>query len=222
MNIFVLHEHPKTCAQMHLDKHVVKMIIEYAQLLSTAHRLRDGTMVEVKGLYCKPKMFWLLSGESVEEKEIITEHVDEESGEIMNLVTHKLVIVNQKCYSLSHQNHPCAIWARETDSNYNWLFRLFQETAAEYTHRYGKIHKTWTDLGTFLSQAPRNIPAGDRTEFALAMNDECRVPNDPITSYRNYYLGPKAAFARWTNRSTPDWFKAGTKDFNVSHFERTR
>jgi hypothetical protein len=27
---------------MHLDKHVVKMIIEYAQLMSTAHRFLDG------------------------------------------------------------------------------------------------------------------------------------------------------------------------------------
>ena len=27
---------------MHVDKHVVKMIVEYAQLLSTAHRVLDG------------------------------------------------------------------------------------------------------------------------------------------------------------------------------------
>ncbi len=205
MNIFVLDEHPKTCAQMHLDKHVVKMIIEYAQLLSTAHRLRDGRLVEHKN-GTKVKKFYLLGNEKLG----------------LNEDRSKVIIQNQVCYSLSHQNHPCAVWARETDSNYNWLYSLFLETAAEYTHRYGRIHKTWTDIGSFLSRAPRNIPAGDRTEFALAMNDECRVPNDPIASYRNYYLGPKAAFARWTNRSTPDWFKAGTKDFDVSHFERTR
>jgi hypothetical protein len=42
MNIFYLDRHPKTCAEMHLDKHVVKMIIEYAQLMSTAHRVLDG------------------------------------------------------------------------------------------------------------------------------------------------------------------------------------
>ena len=29
-------------AEMHCDKHVVKMILEYAQLLSTAHRVLDG------------------------------------------------------------------------------------------------------------------------------------------------------------------------------------
>ena len=42
MNIFYLHKDTKTCAEMHLDKHVVKMLIEYAQLMSTAHRVLDG------------------------------------------------------------------------------------------------------------------------------------------------------------------------------------
>jgi hypothetical protein len=39
MNIFVLDNDVKKCAQYHCDKHVVKMIIEYAQMLSTAVRL---------------------------------------------------------------------------------------------------------------------------------------------------------------------------------------
>ena len=42
MNIFYLHNNPRKCAIMHLDKHCVKMILEYAQLLSTAHRVLDG------------------------------------------------------------------------------------------------------------------------------------------------------------------------------------
>ena len=42
MNIFYLDRDVRKCAQMHLDKHVVKMIIEYAQLMSTAHRYCDG------------------------------------------------------------------------------------------------------------------------------------------------------------------------------------
>ena len=42
MNIFYLDPDPKTCAEMHVNKHVVKMIIEYAQLMSTAHRILDG------------------------------------------------------------------------------------------------------------------------------------------------------------------------------------
>lgn len=45
MNIFVLDEDPELCAQMHCDKHVVKMILESCQLLCTAHHvLHEGTL----------------------------------------------------------------------------------------------------------------------------------------------------------------------------------
>lgn len=45
MNIFFLHLLPEICAQMHLDKHVIKMILETAQLLSSAHHMTksEGT-----------------------------------------------------------------------------------------------------------------------------------------------------------------------------------
>ena len=42
MNLFYLDEDPWISAELHCDKHVVKMIIEYAQMLSTAHRMLDG------------------------------------------------------------------------------------------------------------------------------------------------------------------------------------
>ena len=42
MNIFYLHDDPEVCAKSHCDKHVVKMILEYSQLLSTAHHELDG------------------------------------------------------------------------------------------------------------------------------------------------------------------------------------
>jgi hypothetical protein len=42
MNIFYLDKSFAKSAQYHCDKHVVKMILETAQLLSTAHRELDG------------------------------------------------------------------------------------------------------------------------------------------------------------------------------------
>ena len=42
MNIFYLDKDPVVSAEMSCDKHVCKMIIESAQMLSTAHRLLDG------------------------------------------------------------------------------------------------------------------------------------------------------------------------------------
>ena len=42
MNIFYLDHCPTKAAQYHCDKHVVKMILESAQLLCTAHRILDA------------------------------------------------------------------------------------------------------------------------------------------------------------------------------------
>lgn len=42
MNIFYIDECPIKSAQMQVDRHVVKMILESAQMLSTAHRILDG------------------------------------------------------------------------------------------------------------------------------------------------------------------------------------
>ena len=45
MNIFYLDHDPRLAAQYHCDKHVVKMILESAQLLCTAVNIRAGGQV---------------------------------------------------------------------------------------------------------------------------------------------------------------------------------
>jgi hypothetical protein len=47
MNIFVLDNDPVESARMMCDKHVVKMILESCQLLSTAHHVLDGDVLVV-------------------------------------------------------------------------------------------------------------------------------------------------------------------------------
>lgn len=42
MNIFWFHDNSKINAQMHCDKHVVKMPLELAQLLSSAHHINNS------------------------------------------------------------------------------------------------------------------------------------------------------------------------------------
>ena len=68
MNIFYLDRDPAIAAQMMCDKHVVKMILESAQMLSTAHRVLDGDeYADRKGLYKlahknHPSTIWVRSG----------------------------------------------------------------------------------------------------------------------------------------------------------------
>jgi len=110
MNIFYLDPHPKTCAEMHISKHVTKMIIEYCQLMSTAHRVLDGV-----------------------------EYIDASSGRKIKrwrLDDER----EQQLMKASHINHPSAIWCRMNLSNYHWLYRMWLHLLEEYTFRYGKIH----------------------------------------------------------------------------------
>ena len=48
MNIFFLDENPQLNAQYHCDKHVVKMILETAQLLCSVHHMCDEVDVPYK------------------------------------------------------------------------------------------------------------------------------------------------------------------------------
>lgn len=44
MNIFFLDTDPKVCAQYHCDKHVVKMILETAQILCSVHKVNKSRL----------------------------------------------------------------------------------------------------------------------------------------------------------------------------------
>lgn len=212
MNIFVLDISPAEAAKAHCDKHAVKMILEYAQLLSTAHRYIDGKEIKLTLPSGKTQVLRILSGE--------TYSLQSRTKPTGSTIT-KYFIDDLACYNSTHHNHPCAIWARETSWNYSWLFSLFQELCLEYSKRYGKIHKTYSTIGKFLSIRPKNIKDGILTAFAQAMPEEFKVTNDPVMAYQNYYLGSKASFAKWTNRETPTWFKIRTKDYDATNFERT-
>lgn len=179
MNIFYLHNDPMVCAQMHVDKHCVKMILEYAQLLSTAHRVLDGTMSVVVSKSGRKAKRWTL-------------HDD---------------VRDSLLYGATHINHPSAKWARHSDSNYRWLYRLFRELCAEYTYRYGKVHLTDSKLGKLLEQPPKNIPVGDFCPPWRAMPDQFKV-DDTMESYRNYYRGAKMNMFSWKKREVPSWIEA--------------
>jgi hypothetical protein len=181
MNIFALHLDPKTCAQMHVDKHVVKMILEYSQLLSTAHRVLDGQ-----------------------------EYVDSSSGRrIKRWKLTNSFAGDDLLYKATHVNHPSAIWARESKANYQWLAYLLVELCKEYTHRYGKVHKCESDglVKWLVNCIPENISNKPFTHPTPAMPEHYRVKGDSIQSYRNYYVGDKQRMASWKTRPVPEWWK---------------
>lgn len=64
MNIFYLHHCPEQCAKWLCDRHVVKMILETAQLLSTAHVVIDGNQVAYKATHLDhPSTLWVMEAQ---------------------------------------------------------------------------------------------------------------------------------------------------------------
>lgn len=60
MNIFATDPNPEICAQQHCDVHVIKMILETAQLLSTAHVVVTGNQVAYKKTHANhPCGIWI-------------------------------------------------------------------------------------------------------------------------------------------------------------------
>jgi len=53
MNIFMLSSDPKTCAEMHSDRHVIKMILESAQMICTTHHLHPAKNIDYEIPYKK-------------------------------------------------------------------------------------------------------------------------------------------------------------------------
>jgi hypothetical protein len=185
MNIFYLDKDPKICATMHCDKHVVKMIIEYAQLLSTAHRVLDGVSKNVLTKSNRKYTTWI----------------------------HPTPLMETTLYKSTMRNHPSAIWARQSLSHYVYLKELWKNLCAEYTYRYGKVHITYTKLIDVLEVNPTNIPNVPFFDPPPAMSHFplCIVPNNSLHSYYNYYIVAKNYFAKWTKRPIPEWYSKGLK-----------
>lgn len=178
MNIFYLDEDTSTAAKYHMDRHVRKMIIEYAQLLSTAHRVLDGEVYYDKTSNGRKIKRWSLS----DYRENIL-------------------------YKATHVNHPSNIWARECLENYNWLYSLFLEVSYEFEYRWGKKHATYKKLASVLGSAPKNIKSvGYSTPVPQAMDGKYRL-SDSVEAYRKYYIYGKSHLAQWTRRDTPKWYK---------------
>jgi hypothetical protein len=156
------------------------MCVEYAQLLSTAHRVADGD-------------FFI--GRTTNGRKI-TRYFHPESD------------MNLELYKATHVMHPSAIWARETRENYVWLYDMWSALCYEYEYRYGKKHMSWTKLEWFLIMPPNNIIQQGFFEPTPAMGSHphCIVEGDSLQSYRNYYWEGKKRMAIWTNREIPDWW----------------
>ena len=177
MNIFVLSENPWLAAQQMCDKHVVKMPLETAQMLSTIHRVLDGTETIRLSKNGRRIKTWV--------------HPTQENF----------------LYRSTMVNHPCTVWGRGNLANYLWLVDHGSALCGEYTRRYGRRHASEDILDWCQQNAPHGIlDCFTMTPFAQAMPDYCKVPKNAVSAYRQYYLKEKKAIASWKHSEVPNWY----------------
>ena len=189
MNIFYLDKDPVKAAEMSCDKHVIKMILESAQMLCSAKRRLDG--IEY---YAKTK-----NGRKI--KRYRLENPNEEA-----------VI-----YKAGWLNHPSTQWVMKSAYNYRWLYNHMMALNEEYKKRYNKNvdHVSIQKLKDLLKEPPKNANLNAiGTDATPAMPDECIVPGDSVASYRKYYIMKENRFATWKQPAVvPTWYSEGLEKF---------
>lgn len=108
-------------------------------------------------------------------------------------------------YRTTHENHPCAVWLRESAFNVAWLSSLLVALGREFEKRYGKTHKSVVSGSRAALLCYDSLPDVGLTPFAQAMPEQYRNPLDPVSAYRAYYTGEKRELARW-RLGQPSWW----------------
>jgi len=231
MNIFYLDQDVEQAAADHCDKHVVKMIIETAQLLSTAQWFDEAQRRGKLPHQGQISKLWLnMADEDFAAHKVKYEEVQAvfvlqrflealaKGGRKFPKKIKRLRVLREflavaapeslyaRVYSPTHVNHPSGVWARADLTHYTWLAELGFHLCWEYTKRYQRVHKTKRVIRWLQDNPPQAMP---RTQFQAppqCMPDDCKVPGDCAAAYRTYYKRHKAYMAKWRYSDTPEWW----------------
>jgi len=85
------------------------------------------------------------------------------------------------------RNHPCTIWANESEENARWLLVHGFALCQEYAARYEKTHTCFQTLLAANEIFP-NVNYSNYTPFVRAMPDEYKLDTsiDTFTAYKMY------------------------------------
>ena len=108
-------------------------------------------------------------------------------------------------YKSAYKNHPSTVWARKSNRTFGWLCQHGLAICAEYTKRYGKVHKCEAVIRDCYKQIGL-LPLGDGFPGPQCMPEQFRG-DSLVTAYRNYYIGEKSRFAKWDKGTdAPSWW----------------
>jgi hypothetical protein len=154
MNIFYIDENPLLAAKYAANCHVVKMVSETCQIISTAYHFQSTKI--------PPK-------------------------------------------ALTHDQHPCCKWVRQSKENAEWLTEYLVAINTEYEFRFGKEHKD-AEKVWWLKDNLKHLFFFDSgfTPPPLATPEDC-WSIDHVASYRLCYSTHKRHLLKYYYRRPPSW-----------------
>lgn len=112
-------------------------------------------------------------------------------------------------YTPRMRNHPCAVWVKECWYGMQYTERLLRALGEEYTRRYHRQHKSVVFYDS-LPERPATAQRRRRLPVPLAVKEHVRYPDDPVRTYREFYIKDKSRFARWAHTEPPPWWPKET------------
>ena len=115
------------------------------------------------------------------------------------------------------QMEVCVAWAKDAESNYQWLHDLWFWMNKEYWYRFDGMHEDWNTLYNKLSHTPQNIPDSNFTSPSSLVPEEFKETKleddlqNTIAGYRNFYRwwvdnnDCKWSAPEGATRTAPDW-----------------
>lgn len=131
----------------------------------------------------------------------------------MALETCQILHTNLRCKNINddwlykpfNPKHPSVQWAAESRQNFIWLIQHGLAICREYAFRYHKSHSCMSRIEQTIHFA-HLFPDIPQTPIRLAMPTLYHT-DDPVHSYRLYYVNEKRSFAQWgPKRSPPPWW----------------
>jgi len=231
VNIFVLHTDPVRAARYHCDRHVVKMTLETAQLLSTALALENpdqAVQLQAAGLIYRPThrnhpcAQW--AAESLANYRWLARlglALAEEYSYRYQGRVHKSAAVIELCAQIAGvgrgEELGTKLTRRKGNSNGNGQPLSNGNRSNDTSHQ---------ENGSALPAKPTLMldPSGlvefaftrwsardGLTRFAQAMPEQYRR-EDAVAAYRGYYMGEKLPICKWTRRKRPRWLNANVNE----------
>jgi len=189
LNILWLDDDPSVAAQQHCDRHVPKMIMETAQILSSVWHVQAGVHAGAAWTQVL-SVDWLPPTQAAPPREIDWFSV---------------TLCGQRIYRARHTIHPAVAWACQYGGNYDWLYKLGMALLAEYEYRFGRLHACMPVLRTLELMPPPLLKTADQfCDGRIIMPAEIAA-EEVVESYRNYYRKSKLNSLQYTRRKPPTW-----------------